>query len=115
MLHAQVDFDGEYPIEGAKEVGTLMTRYVSRALRAWGGSAGVLAPAMLGAKKNPLKEVGSKLQGLLQLQRKEQPREEDADPAAAAVAQLPAALPGVRLSVDRDRAGNLHLVARTLK
>lgn len=29
----QVDFDGAYPIEGAKEVATLMTRYVTRALR----------------------------------------------------------------------------------
>ena len=77
MLRAQVDFDGQYPIEGAKEVGTLITRYVSRALRAWGGgSTGALAPAAASAKINPLKEVGSKLQGLLQLQRKKQPREE---------------------------------------
>ena len=31
----QVDFDGPYPVEGAKEVATLMTRYVSSALRRW--------------------------------------------------------------------------------
>ena len=31
----QVDFDGEHPVEGAKEVGSLMTRYVTRAMRAW--------------------------------------------------------------------------------
>jgi hypothetical protein len=31
----QVDFEGPYPIEGAKEVSTLMTRHVSRALRSW--------------------------------------------------------------------------------
>ena len=29
----QVDYDGAFPIEGAKEVATLMTRYVTRALR----------------------------------------------------------------------------------
>ena len=35
-LSLQVDFDGgDHPIEGAKEVGTLMTRYVSRAVRNW--------------------------------------------------------------------------------
>ena len=35
-LSVQVDFDGgDHPIEGAKEVGTLMTRYVSRAVRNW--------------------------------------------------------------------------------
>jgi hypothetical protein len=28
-----VDYDGAFPIEGAKEVATLMTRYVTRALR----------------------------------------------------------------------------------
>jgi hypothetical protein len=31
----QVDFDGAHPLEGAKEVKSLMTRYVTRALRAW--------------------------------------------------------------------------------
>lgn len=31
----QVDFEGEFPIEGAKEVATLMTRYASRPLRLW--------------------------------------------------------------------------------
>jgi hypothetical protein len=34
-VRAQVDFDGDFPIEGAKEVTTLMTRYVSRLLRLW--------------------------------------------------------------------------------
>ena len=28
-----MDYDGAFPIEGAKEVATLMTRYVTRALR----------------------------------------------------------------------------------
>ena len=31
----QVEFDGLHPIEGAKEVSTVMTRHVSRALRLW--------------------------------------------------------------------------------
>ncbi len=31
----QVEFDGAHPIEGAKEVSTVMTRHVSRALRVW--------------------------------------------------------------------------------
>ena len=35
FLASRVDFDGEYPVEGAKEVGTLITRYVSRPLREW--------------------------------------------------------------------------------
>ena len=33
MCISQVDFDGAYPLEGAKEVKSLMTRYVTRALR----------------------------------------------------------------------------------
>jgi hypothetical protein len=35
MMIVQVDFDGAYPVEGAKQVKILMTRYVTRALRAW--------------------------------------------------------------------------------
>jgi hypothetical protein len=31
----QVDFEGAYAIEGAKEVSTVMTRHVSRLLRPW--------------------------------------------------------------------------------
>ena len=31
----QVDYDGAYPIEGAKEASILLTRYVSRTLRLW--------------------------------------------------------------------------------
>ena len=59
-----MDFDGEYPIEGAKEVATLMTRYVSRALRPW-----TLSGAAEGGGKRmaQLAVVGSKLQGLLPL------------------------------------------------
>jgi hypothetical protein len=35
MILVQVDFDGLHPLEGAKQVKNLMTRYVTRALRAW--------------------------------------------------------------------------------
>ncbi|KAL4448497.1 hypothetical protein ABPG75_005716 [Micractinium tetrahymenae] len=35
FLTDKVDFDGDFPIEGAKEVATLMTRYASRPLRLW--------------------------------------------------------------------------------
>lgn len=35
FLTAKVEFEGRYPIEGGKEVGTMMTRYVSRPLREW--------------------------------------------------------------------------------
>jgi hypothetical protein len=34
-LLCQVDYEGDFPIEGGKEAGTLMTRYVSRPLRQW--------------------------------------------------------------------------------
>lgn len=35
FCYLQVDFEGSHPIEGAKEVSTVITRYVSRALRLW--------------------------------------------------------------------------------
>ncbi len=35
LMYTQVDYDGVYPIEGAKEVSILLTRYVSRTLRQW--------------------------------------------------------------------------------
>jgi len=35
FLTSKVDFEGPYPIEGGKEVGTLMSRYVSRPVREW--------------------------------------------------------------------------------
>lgn len=36
FLADRVDYEGGLPIEGAKEVRAVMTRYVSSALRAWG-------------------------------------------------------------------------------
>jgi hypothetical protein len=35
FLVARVDFEGRFPIEGGKEVGTLVTRHASRPLRGW--------------------------------------------------------------------------------
>lgn len=35
FLVDKVDFEGKYPIEGGKEVGTLLTRHVSRPVREW--------------------------------------------------------------------------------
>lgn len=35
FLTDKVEFEGPYPIEGGKEVGTMMTRYVTRPLREW--------------------------------------------------------------------------------
>lgn len=43
----QVDFEGGHPIEGAKEVSTVMTRYVSRALRLWLHQRRELSPEQL--------------------------------------------------------------------
>jgi hypothetical protein len=42
---SQVDYEGGFPIEGAKEVSTVMTRHVSRQLRSWSQSRGVLVQA----------------------------------------------------------------------
>lgn len=59
----QVDFDGEYPIEGAKEVGTLMTRHVTRALKVWTRAAAAkeaerAAAHKAAGKKKRLKPLG---------------------------------------------------------
>ena len=104
-LNAQVDFDGDFPIEGAKEVATIMTRYVSRALRHWTATQAALTPAAGGrGKQSPLKAVGSKLQGLMQRNKQKNGEQKEK------VAPL---LPVLRLVIDEDRAGNEHIVART--
>ena len=54
----QVDFEGKYPIEGAKEVGTLMTRYISRVLRPWSGQ---LSGAPGKSVKTAISSVAGKL------------------------------------------------------
>lgn len=62
---AQVDFEGPHPIEGAKEVSTVMTRHVSRALRLWLHNRRALAPEQLqratAAWKQRLSSLSSKL------------------------------------------------------
>lgn len=54
----QVDFEGAYPIEGAKEVATLMTRYVSRALRTWSSQQAARKQLMVAGGKNQKKPGG---------------------------------------------------------
>lgn len=58
---AQVDFEGKYPIEGAKEVGTLMTRYISRVLRPWSsqlsGTPGKSVKAAMSSVAGKLKKA----------------------------------------------------------
>ena len=49
--NAQVDFEGDFPIEGAKEVATLMTRYASRPLRLWAAAQQQRLAAEQQAKK----------------------------------------------------------------
>jgi DNA polymerase III delta prime subunit len=49
FLTGKVDFEGPYPIEGGKEVGTLMSRYVSRPVREWTAAQEI---ANLEEKKN---------------------------------------------------------------
>ena len=101
----QVDFDGEYPIEGAKEVGTLMTRHVSRALRPWTAPRAAEGRARRGAQ---LAAVGSKLQGLLPLKgplKGLARRDNDTEPVARP-------LPTVKLRSEPNRAGLCQIVAQ---
>lgn len=96
-----MDFEGAYPIEGAKEVGTLMTRHVSRALRAFTGKQ--LAVADTGGKKKT-KQLASEVKGLVQRvirhghAAKEEAREQ---------------LPEIHLRVERNAAGMAQVVALT--
>jgi hypothetical protein len=55
FLTNKVDFEGPYPIEGGKEVGTLMSRYVSRPVREW-TAAQELAKAEEKKRKKKKKE-----------------------------------------------------------
>jgi hypothetical protein len=104
-MRAQVDFDGDYPIEGAKEVGTLMTRYVSRALRPWTVPRAGAAPEGK-VRSAQLAAVGSKLQGLL---RPGKGRQKGNETAVAAPR-----LPVVELHVGVDQAGISQIVAQEM-
>ena len=60
----QVDFEGDFPIEGAKEVATLMTRYASRPLRLWAAAQQQrLAAEQQRAKKGGGGGKGSNISG----------------------------------------------------
>lgn len=60
----QVDFEGDFPIEGAKEVATLMTRYASRPLRLWAAAQQQrLAAEQQWAKKGSGGGKGSNISG----------------------------------------------------
>ena len=98
----QVDFEGAYPIEGAKEVGTLMTRYVSRALRPWSGQLGADPPhermktAITQAAEKVKKAVGK-----------------GNNATAGKQKALKPALPHLQLSVGADLWGVKQVVVHT--
>lgn len=80
----QVDFDGAFPIEGAKEVGTLLTRYASRPLRQWTADQQQHAEQQKkqrgSSKKKKQKEKGQQKE-----QEEEQQEEEQVQQAAVAL------------------------------
>jgi hypothetical protein len=86
FLSSKVDYEGPYPIEGGKEIGTLMSRYVSRPVREW-TAAQELAKAEEKKKKKKKKT-------------------KDDDPQAAR--EIAAAVGRLKLSPSRDR---LEIVA----
>ena len=98
-MSSQVDFEGAYPIEGAKEVGTLMTRYVSRALRPWSGQLGAdlshksVRTAVSQAAEKVKKAVGK-----------------SSNATAGKPKALKPALPHLQLSVGSDHRGVQQVV-----
>lgn len=97
----QVDFEGPYPIEGAKEVGTLMTRYVSRALRPWSGQLGSPPASM----KAAITGVANKMKKVVR-------RGENA--TAAKQKALKPALPHLHLSTGSDHRGVQQVVVQDI-
>ncbi|KAG7670931.1 hypothetical protein Ndes2437A_g04565 [Nannochloris sp. 'desiccata'] len=82
FLTCKVDFEGPYPIEGGKEVGTLMSRYVSRPVREWTAA-----------------------QEMAKLEEKKKKKKDD---GVAALAPMTPAVGRLKLSSSRDR---LEIVA----
>ncbi|KAI3426218.1 hypothetical protein D9Q98_008594 [Chlorella vulgaris] len=84
FLTSKVDFDGAFPIEGAKEVGTLLTRYASRPLRQWTADQQQHAEQQKkqrgSSKKKKQKEKGQQKE-----QEEEQQEEEQVQQAAVAL------------------------------
>ena len=91
----QVDFDGQYPVEGGKEVGVLLTRYASRALRDWEAAQRARQDA---AGRRKSKAHGGKDKGQQQQEQQGEPR------------QPPEPLPSGRLVVRTERGGGAGLV-----
>ena len=106
LLLVQVDFEGAYPIEGAKEVSTLMTRYVSRTLRAWSAQQAarkqVALPGVDTEKKHGAltSRVMSALKKMKGKRSQPAPTEDEL-------------LPVVHLAVGKDALGNPQVVAET--
>lgn len=98
-LLAQVDFDGAYPIEGAKEVGTLMTRYVSRALRPWSGQLG--APGKGAKAAAAISSVADKLKKAVG---------KSSNATKAKHKALRPSLPHLQLTVEKDWRGIQSIV-----
>lgn len=85
FLTCKVDFEGPYPIEGGKEVGTLMSRYVSRPVREWTAA-----------------------QEMAKLEEKKKKKKKKKDDGVAALAPMTPAVGRLKLSSSRDR---LEIVA----
>ncbi|BDA43300.1 probable chaperone protein ClpB [Coccomyxa sp. Obi] len=106
FLTDRVDFEGPYPIEGAKEVSTLMTRYISRALRAWSAQQAarkqVALPGADREKKHGAltSRVMSTLKKMKGKRSQPAPKEDDL-------------LPIAHLAVGKDALGNPQVVAQT--
>ena len=92
-VYAQVDFEGKYPIEGAKEVGTLMTRYISRVLRPWSGQ---LSGTPGKSVKTAISGVAGKLKKAVKTPSKA---------ASGKQKTLAPPRPHLQLRVERDRRG----------
>ena len=80
FLTSKVDFEGPYPIEGGKEVGTLMSRYVSRPVREWTAA-----------------------QELAKLEEKKKKKEKGRKKESGAAVAITPAVGRLKLSSSRDR------------
>jgi uncharacterized protein YlxW (UPF0749 family) len=85
LEQVQVDFDGAFPIEGAKEVGTLLTRYASRPLRQWTADQQQQAEQQKKHRGSSKKKKKQKEKGQHKEQEEEQQEEEQVQQAAVAL------------------------------
>ncbi len=102
----QVDYEGPYPIEGAKEVSTLMTRYISRTLRAWSAQqAARKQVALPGADRE--KKHGALTSRVLSTLKEIKGKRSQPAPKEDEL------LPVIHLAVGKDALGNPQIVAQT--